>query len=213
MSGVVEHQQHNNTATMVAAIERGDTAAEKWLAERFERVLRPRLYAMTIDKERQADLFQEAFLCVLLRLREGRLKDPRKLDGYISRTALFLLYADIRRTSRLSLMADSDELGERAAILPDAMEQIEQTELRHSLQDAVGKLRMTRDRQLLSLAGFDERPKTQVCAVLELSNAHYDRVIHRARARAKKILLDEHAVVVREWVTVDAGENQEAHLV
>jgi RNA polymerase sigma factor (sigma-70 family) len=68
-------------------VRRGDSSAEEELSEHFH----PRIVAMAVvrlrDPEAARDIAQEVLLAVLVALREGKLREPEKLPGFVSGTA------------------------------------------------------------------------------------------------------------------------------
>lgn len=64
-----------------------DSSAEEELSKHFY----PRIMAMAVvrlrDREAAQEIAQEALLAVLVALREGKLREPEKLPGFISGTA------------------------------------------------------------------------------------------------------------------------------
>lgn len=72
---------------LAGRVRRGDSAAEEELSRHFY----PRIVAMALvrlrDPEAAREIAQDAVLAVLVALREGKLREPEKLPGFVSGTA------------------------------------------------------------------------------------------------------------------------------
>jgi RNA polymerase sigma factor (sigma-70 family) len=68
-------------------IRNGDRSAERDLVDLFYGRIFAMAMARTRDRETSLDLVQEIMLAVLSALREGRLREPAALPGYVSTTA------------------------------------------------------------------------------------------------------------------------------
>ena len=166
----------------------GDATAETELVERYSRGLLFMLRRMTGNPDLADDLHQDAFRVVLERLRGKGLSEPERLAGFLNRTARNLFIADYRKRARRK----TDDLEEQAAPPADpAPSQESRTLLDEEaamVRQLVEQLQPDRDRQILYRFYIVEEAKERICADLELSSLHFNRVLFRARQRLKKLL-------------------------
>ncbi len=76
----------DSTVDVVERIERGERSAEEELVRGFQRPVFAMVLARTGDPEAARDLTQEVLLSVLRSLREGKLRNPQGLLGFICGT-------------------------------------------------------------------------------------------------------------------------------
>lgn len=135
-----------------------------------------------------ADLSQQCLLLLLLKLRKGGLDNLATLPGYLRAIAMnrirqsrrnFYLHGSAEQTNL------STELGAGATIVV-----LEQAELYRLVRTCLSELSMPRDREILVRCYLLEQEKSQICAELQLTSEHHDRVLHRAKVRLRA-LLDE----------------------
>jgi RNA polymerase sigma-70 factor (ECF subfamily) len=70
----------------------------------------------------------------------------------------------------------------------------------------IGELDTDRDRQILYRFYIAEEDKERICADLELSSLHFNRVLFRARQRFKELLEGfEKSQGVRKWAGGETG--------
>lgn len=175
-------------ALLAARIGEGDRQAESELVAcyrpRLEFILRRRLG----DPALAADLAQETLIIVLERLRGDGLDDPDKLAAFMHRTALNLATGEARKYYRRNTHADSEAVSAAAANGPLIEDRIDQHRLAEMIRRLLGELRQPRDRQILRRFYLTEEPKQSICASLEVTAEHFDRVLYRARQRFREIL-------------------------
>jgi len=94
----------------------GDAASESELARLFY----PHLMAMAAsrlsDRETAREVVQDALLAVILALRQGRLREPEKLPGFVVGTGRNLINSRVRS---LAQRPDPITLGLEEAAIPD----------------------------------------------------------------------------------------------
>jgi RNA polymerase sigma-70 factor, ECF subfamily len=139
------------------------------------------------DPELAADLLQEAALTTLCKLKNGEIQHPEQAGGYLYRVALNHL-RNYRRKDR----SDITE--------PDGLEEIPDCSSRHASDlmlreqwsslaaKLLAELPTARDRELLVRFYLDDQERDELCKVLCITEAHFHRVIFRARERFKALL-------------------------
>lgn len=141
------------------------------------------------DQELARDIFQDAFAVVLTRLRSSPLESPERLPAFVHQTATNLALGSFRRDSRRRTHSDSDALESVADPTGSPYLSLSREQQRNAIHRLIGEMTVPRDRQLLLRYYLDEVDKTSLCAELDLSPDHFDRVLHRARSRLRELLL------------------------
>lgn len=175
-------------AELATRIGAGDRRAE----EEFVRRYRPRLEFILRGRLRDAalaaDLTQEALIVVLERLRGDGLDDPGRLAAFLHRTALNLAVGEARKYHRRNTHNDDDALVKAAATQPLVEDQIDRERLSAAVRCLLRELKQPRDRQILRRFYLTEEAKASICASLEVTPEHFDRVLYRARQRFRQIV-------------------------
>jgi RNA polymerase sigma-70 factor, ECF subfamily len=174
---------------LVARIRDGSTVAEGELVLRYRPGLVFVLTRNLSDAAQAEDLAQEALTVVLLRLRERGLDDPDRLAGFIHRTALNLVRNEVRKAVRRR--TDSDEWIEQAADSTAGPMDVASTDDTSALaRRLLEEMSNVRDREILKRFYVLDEDKAGICADMELSSLHFNRVLHRARRRFRELLED-----------------------
>lgn len=174
---------------LVRRIGAGDTAAEGELVRRYRRGLLFQLTRHTGDPARAEDLVQETFRIVLERLRGRGIDQPDRLAGFLLRTGRNLRIADIRKRARRGEDVPAPEV-ERQSAPAGQLAGVLVAERARAVRRLLGELTTDRDRQVLSRFYLSEQSKEQICADLDLSSLHFNRVLYRARERFRQIILE-----------------------
>ena len=66
--------------------------------------------------------------------------------------------------------------------------QVGSEKLLETVSQVMAELSVERDRQLLNAYFFEGKDKEALCSELDLSNDHFDKVLHRAKTRLKQAL-------------------------
>lgn len=127
------------------------------------------------------DLAQEAVLVLLERLAREPLDDPSAVGGYLRQTATYLHIGRIREGERRATDCRA-AVPERAAGDGPYASRLAQ-ERRRELLLRIEALPTPRDRALLRLYLLEQRGKVRICQELGVSEAHFKRVLSRAKQR------------------------------
>lgn len=169
-------------------IRSGDTSAEHELYLRYARGLRFLVRQRGHDDQLAQDIVQDCFRIALQQLRGGRLENPDALAGFLRGIALNLL-SEYRRAGRHGSQSEFDE---GASDLPvdestGPLEVTTRSERRTLIRRLIAELPVERDRQLLWRYYVLDQDKPAVCAALNLTPDHFDRVLHRAKNRFRAL--------------------------
>lgn len=187
----MSHDDYETPAEIAAAIHEGDKRAEAAL---FERYYQPTLFILerhTGDTEQAQDLCQEA-LCILIeRLRSQPLAEPDKLAGFLYSIAKKLHIAEVRKSTRRKTFTNQELLARVADRGQNQLRTLIQTRASAAVRTLINGMDNLRDRRLLYGFYIEEKDKEDLCAELDLSHRHFDKVIFRAKQRFKELLMEE----------------------
>lgn len=176
---------------LVRALAAGDALAEKRLVSRYNKIAVRLLNRLTANRALRDDLYQEAFMAILIRLRNNALRDPAKLSGYISRTIRFTFYQHVRDQARAPVGCESlESIAADTGPTPERLLHV--TQLQMAIRDSIGHLRQARDRELLCSLYLDEEDKLAIATRLALTPRHFDRVSFRGRCRLAQQMRRSH---------------------
>ena len=174
---------------LVARIRAGDRRAEEQVVELHGRGVAIILDRHTNGRPEAEDLFQETFRLALEKLRQGELREPAKLPGYLAQIARSLAIEHYRKASRRKTDPDSDAVlaavSPVANVLHDLLDRENAALVRQAIQD----LGNDRDRQILLRFYIAEEDKDRIAADYGLTSLQFNRVLHRARQRYRELLL------------------------
>ncbi|MGB0514645.1 MAG: RNA polymerase sigma factor [Wenzhouxiangellaceae bacterium] len=184
----VAEKQTAEVASWPERIGNGDKSAETQLARYFgpkiEFILRRRLR----DPVLAADLRQDTLITVIERLRNKGIDKPEKLAAFIYKTAEYQANNHGRRRQRRNTHADTGQIEDAPSQMPLLADQIEREELARLVRESMAELRQSRDRQLLRRFYLSEEDKAELCREYDVTPAHFDRVLYRARQRFGELL-------------------------
>lgn len=169
-------------------IGNGDIRAEAELARYFgpkiEFILRRRLR----DPALAADLRQDTLIIVIERLRDKGIADTNKLAAFVYKTAEYLANNHGRKRQRRNTHADTEQIELAASETPLLADLVERDELANLVRETLSELSQPRDQQLLQRFYLMEEDKADLCREYDVTPAHFDRVLYRARQRFGELL-------------------------
>ena len=176
-----------SAADLVSRIRAGDRQAEAELVERYSRGVKFIIRTKTGDAAVAEDRYQETFRLVLEKIRQGDVREPEKLSGFICSVARNLVIDYFRRTPRQESLTELDETDLLPHPAPSQLEVLLQKERVAIVRQVISELPTHRDRQVLFRFYIAEEEKEEICAALGLTSLHFNRVLHRARERYKEL--------------------------
>ncbi len=174
---------------LVRAIADGDDAAEQSLVSHFWRGLFFILYKRVGDRELAADLTQDTFVIVLRHARDGSIHKPDAISSYIRRVGINTLIDHQRKQQRRKTNPDSERLAKMPDQARSLLECVASDQVAELVRDLVSEMKIARDRELLKRFYLLSEDKPTICAGLDLSVEHFDRVLYRARQRLKEMIM------------------------
>jgi RNA polymerase sigma factor (sigma-70 family) len=181
---------YETPALLVAAIGQGDRQAESALFERYYKQTLFLLERKTGDPDQAQDLCQEALLIVIERLRSQPLDDPERLATFLYSTAINLHIGERRKAVRRKTHTDQELMGRVLDKGPSQLKILINERASIAVRQLIAAMDNIRDRRLLYGYYIEEKDKDDLCAELELSQRHFDKVIFRAKQRFKELLLE-----------------------
>ncbi len=173
---------------LVRRILLGDRHAETELVEKYQKTISFILHRKFWDKPFIDDVLQETFTAVIIAIREGKLREPKALPGFIRQTAFNIGYRYLRNDYKHQKDDDLDSTSELPDSNANLYDDIEKEDLLRFVRKAIEELPVKRDRKILIQFYYNGEGKADICKYLDISAEHFDRVIYRARERLKKLI-------------------------
>jgi RNA polymerase sigma factor (sigma-70 family) len=173
---------------IAAGVHARDAGAERALVERYSRGLRFLLRRWTGDDELAGDLLQETFIIAFQKLREAPLDAPERLAGYLKGIAFNVGRSGRRKEQREPRPTASEILDAIPDDAVSALRQISAAQTQAAVRQLLDSMTVERDRELLRRYYLQEQTKPEICRALGLDSLHFNRVLHRAKARFRQLL-------------------------
>jgi RNA polymerase sigma-70 factor, ECF subfamily len=141
------------------------------------------------DPHTAEDLLNGAIVKSLEHLTAKRISNPDQLAGWVYRVAINDLRNHLRNMHTRDDVRSSEETLEALPGDRDASDGAAETKLAALVRGIIEQLPTERDRLIVKRFYLDEADKDEICSEQQnLSPLHFDKVIHRARARMKELL-------------------------
>lgn len=177
----------NQPAMLIDRIISGDPAAEKQLIETYYQGLLFILFRQTGQMALAEDLTQDSFLIILRKLRNGDLRNKEALAAFIRQTGINTLIAYRRQQARRQTES-SDNIDVFESSQPTLLQQLHTADARKVVSRVLAELSTPRDRDILESFYLHDKDKAEICEHFDLTPAHFDRVLFRARQRLKQLI-------------------------
>jgi RNA polymerase sigma-70 factor (ECF subfamily) len=140
------------------------------------------------DPNVAADLLNEAVVTTWAKWQAGKIERPEQIAGYVLQVTMNLLRNHRRAIAeRPEKRADAARLQELASEGEPGDETIER-EIAVQVKNVIRGMSSQRDRAMLVRFYLDEEEKESICRDLGLSPLQFDKILHRARGRLRKLL-------------------------
>jgi len=177
----------DRSAEWVQRILAGDADAEQELISRFQNSIRLIILRRTGDPQLANDVSQETFMLALQKLRAGEVRNPDSLPAFLRQIAINISIHHYRKERRF-VSTDQDALDQKVVHHPQHEHELDTRKLRESLEMALNNLGKPRDQEILRRFYLRDEDKEEICQDLQLSEAHFDRVLFRARQRMRNLI-------------------------
>jgi RNA polymerase sigma-70 factor (ECF subfamily) len=140
------------------------------------------------DPHVAADLLNEAVVTTWSKWQAGKIERPEQIAGYVLQVTMNLLRNHRRAIAeRPERRADAAKLQELAIEREPGDETIER-EIAMQVKRVIREMSSPRDRSILVRFYLDEEEKDTICRDMGLSPLQFDKILHRARGRLRKLL-------------------------
>ncbi len=168
-----------------ALLNKDSEAGQMELVNRFSRGLTCMLIKRTGNPDLSQDLVQETFRLVIQKLRNGEVKEPAKIIGYLRQVAINLLIANHRKNKHW--VQGEENMSEPEDAAPSGESRLEQNQRVQLVRKVIAEMTKPRDREALIRFYVAEEDRTQICADMKLDTLQLTKILHRARGRFKQI--------------------------
>lgn len=153
------------------------------------------------DAEVAADLLNDAICTTWEKWQAGKIERPEQIAGYVFQVAMNLLRNRRRAAGdRSDLRAPPATLDELAGGVDPSERSIEEAMAR-SVKQLLSGMESARDRLVLTRFYLEEEDKESICRALALTTLQFDKVLHRARGRLRK-LLESQGLHSRDFLSI-----------
>lgn len=173
---------------LIERIGAGDANAESELINKYWKSLFFILKKRCEDEQLASDMAQDAFIVVISKARNKEINNPLAIASFIRNTGVNLLIAHFRKEARRA----TDTHGEVIFDIPDESSNVakvvESNQSLEMVQQIINEMPVARDRDILISYYAKQEEKHSICKRLELTPAHFDRVLYRAKNRLKQLI-------------------------
>jgi RNA polymerase sigma-70 factor, ECF subfamily len=140
------------------------------------------------DPNVAADLLNEAVLTTWAKWQAGKIEHPEQIAGYVLQVTMNLLRNHRRAISGgPETRVDAAEVQSLASDTEPDNETIER-EIELQIKNVIRGLTCQQDRAVLERFYLEEESKDVICKDLGLNELQFDKALHRARCRLRKLL-------------------------
>ncbi len=202
-SGAAAVAEGSDLLTRIAA---GDRLAESQFVVLYRRGVRALVRRQCRPLEPALDdLTQEVLFTLIVRLREGALRDPDALPAYLHATVVNIVRAEYRKRGRRGEFSadpaaiDADQAAapddRGAASAPEPPATLQRQQLARRVRELLAEMDVPRDQEVLRRYYLHEDDRATICRELDIDHDHFRRVLYRARERfgelARRVGLEE----------------------
>ncbi len=175
--------------SLVNRIIKGDSLAENQLVERYWKSLIYIVGRRTNDADLTQDIAQDTFLVVISKVRNGQLENPSAIGAFIRNIGINLVIAHYRKEARRKTESDENIDIQFPDKTPSIQQAFGDKKLLEIVTQVMAEMPNQRDKDLMYRFFVYGQSKKQICDEFDLTPAHFDRVLHRARTRLKQLIL------------------------
>jgi len=172
---------------LISRIGKGDRQAEAQLVDRYRRYVMIIIRHGVSDAAIVDDLCQETLWIVLKKIRQGDIREPQKLNGFICSVARNLVIDYFRHAGRQESLTETEEVMLLPHPAPDPLKELMQKEKADLIWQILKEMPNERDSLVLFRFYIAEDEKEQICADLGLTRMQLNLVLHRARERYRAL--------------------------
>ena len=186
---VVKAGNETDWADWVWRITLGNEDAEEELFRRYKDGVAIIISRIVHNEAVTEDLSQDTFRISLEKIRDGDLREPERLSGFVCGVARNLAHTYVRKTRRLTNSEEALDAEQIRDPQPDQYEQLWRKERAEIVRQLIDEIKVERDREVLFRHFIAEEDKDQICAEMGLSSPQFNSVIFRALRRYKELYI------------------------
>ena len=186
---VVKASSETELTDLVGRIMAGDARAEEEMVRRYKEGISIIICHIVQSQFATEDISQETFRIALEKIRQGDVRDPKRLSGFICGIARNLAIEYIRKARRQTNQEEIGEAEEVADPAPNQLEHLFQKERARIVHKVIDELKLERDREVILRFYIAEEDKDKICADLGLTRAQFNNVISRALQRYRDLYI------------------------
>lgn len=178
---------NNELIELVRRIIERDARAEDEMVRRYKGGIFQIIFQVVRNHSVAEDLCQDTLIKALEKIRNGDVREPTRLSGFILAIAKFIAIDYIRRMRSAMKV---EEVGAAEHIpdpAPNPYDQVLERENAEIVRKIIDEMSVQRDREVLFRYYILEEDKDKICADLRLSKGQLSRIIFRARKRYKEL--------------------------
>lgn len=178
--------QGQDLIALVERIQAGDREAEAELIRCYARGVRAVVRHHCRPGESHVDdIAQDVLTQLLGRLRAGALLDPLALPHYLRVSIRHACMAHYRKAHNSAAATSEPESRSRD---DDPETSLHRQQLHGVIREVIAEMPIERDREVLRRFYLNDQDRDRVCVALGIDEAHFHRVVHRARNRLREAL-------------------------
>jgi RNA polymerase sigma-70 factor (ECF subfamily) len=174
---------------LVRQIMARDPRAEEEMVRRYRDGVSQIIYQVVRNQSVTEDLAQESLIKALEKIRNGDVREPERLSGYICAIARFMALDHIRKMRSAMKLEEEGVADQIPDPSPDPYEQVLSKEKAEIVRKVISEMKVQRDRDVLFRHYILEEEKDKICADLNLTRDQFSRIIFRAHQRYKELHL------------------------
>ena len=174
-------------AEIVRRIMVGDTAAQEELVSRYSYGISVIIDRIVRSRSATEDISQETFRIALGKIRDGDVRQPERLSGFICSIARNSAIDYVRRARKTGNLEEVRNAGHIPDPAPSQLDEVLNSEKALAVRRIISELKIKRDRDVLLRYFIAEEDKDKICKDLGLTRTQFNGVIFRATARFKEL--------------------------
>jgi RNA polymerase sigma-70 factor (ECF subfamily) len=178
---------HNDLVDLVRRIIERDPRAEEEMIRRYEDGVFQIIYHIVGNHSVAEDLRQDTLLKALEKIRDGNVREPERLSGFVCAIARYIALDYVRKMRSAIKVEDVGAAEFLPDPTPSPYEQVLQKERADIVRRVISEMKIQRDREVLIRYYVLEEDKETVCAALHLTKEQFSRIIFRAHKRYKEL--------------------------
>lgn len=186
-SGETSPQMAIYAIELTKRIQAGSRIAEEEFVKTYYHSIRLLLLNKTQNPDIAKDCCQQTLLITLIKIRAGDIVKPESLTSFLKHTATNVATAYFRKERRYTSLND-ETLPAPLSFRNEAEQDKDSETIRLILNNVLDSLSVKRDGEILRRFYLRDEEKSIIRRDLDISAAHFDRVLYRAKSRLRQLL-------------------------